>query len=207
MNEQTTTRFNNLKYEHFKVNFKGLNIEVKLLDNNAVFPNSEDKNAVEEFKVLITYKGKTMNFKFYNSQMEKGISDYLNELGYMAYNNKQFKSFVSSKFSWGGYDDVKNRTDLIHERIYNLLYSIINSFANDNNADLSSFSFFCDNFGYDNDSIKARTIYNQLQEQQEKFFNLGIDEKLKTYLFEIAGQEEKPFEEDVKKAIEQARTI
>jgi hypothetical protein len=205
--ETLKSRFNNLKYEHFKIEFKGLLFEVKLIDNEAVFPNSKDNKQVEQFKVSVTNKDKKISFNFYNSIMEKGISDYLNSLGYVAYNNKQFKSFVSSKFSWGGYDDVKNRNDLIRKRIYHLFYGIVNSMAMDIEEDLSSFSWFCSNFGYDKDSRTSERIFKSCQEQQEKDLSLNIDEKTRKYLREEANQETNKFSKDIKEAIERAKEI
>ena len=111
---ETLTRFNNIRYEHFKVNFKGLIIEVKLLDNDATFPNSNNKDFCEEFKISITNKEKTINFKFYNSIMEREISQLLNTNGlenvyknllfgdYGIFKAGEFKKLMTKKFMWGG---------------------------------------------------------------------------------------------------------
>jgi hypothetical protein len=201
------TRFGNLDYKHFDLIFKGLLFDIKLIDSESVFPNSTDNKQVEQFKVVVQNKDKKITFFFYNSQMEKGISDYLDSLGYVAYNNKQFKSFVSSRFSWGGYDDVKNKQDLTKKRIYHLFYGILNSMAQDIEEDLSSFSWFCNNLGYDEDSRTAEKIYKTCQEQQEKLLSLGIDEKTRKYFQEEAQQETDKFSTDIKTAIENAKAI
>lgn len=202
-----------LKYEHFKVELNGLSVELKLLDNEATFPNSSDTQKVEEFKVtiknlfgLLGEKEKKISFKFYNSQMEREISKYLNELGYVAYNNRQFKEWMSYRFMWGGYDKVKNRTELIKERIRNLLYSVINCVARDRGEDLSSFSWFCSIFGFDEDSRNAERIYKECQVMQDKINSLQLSDKQIKFFDEEANQETDKFSEEIRKATEKAVT-
>jgi hypothetical protein len=198
-----------MKYEHFKINFKGLEFEVKLLDSEAFFPNSlkEDKKAYcEEFKVIVKNKNKEINFKFYNSQMEREISKYLNELGYIKYHNPTFKSYMK-RFMWGGYDKVKNRDDLIKQRIINLFYSIINDMAFNYFEDLISFSWFCNNFGYDEDSRTAETIFKNCQDFQSKLLSLDFSKEFLKYLEEHAQQETDKFKEDIIKAVEESKTL
>ena len=95
--ETLKTRFNNVKYEHFKVNFKGLVIEVKLLDDKATFPNSDNNDFCEEFKITISRtptsgaKEKEISYKFYNSVMEREISQILKE------HNKGFNGWALVK--------------------------------------------------------------------------------------------------------------
>lgn len=195
-----------LKYEHFKINFKGLIFDIKLIDNEANFPNTDDKKPIEQFKVSVYNGNKKISYNFYNSQMEKEISDYLNNLRYLSYSNKEFKEWFK-RFSWGGYDDVKNKRDLTNKRIYHLFYSIINTFAGNENDDYSSFNFFCDNFGYEKDSRRAEKIFNECVELQEKIYSLCIDGKIIKYLREEANQETDKFSKDIKEAINKAEEI
>ena len=68
--ENIKSRFNNLRYEHFIIEFKGLIIEFKLIDNKAFFPNldkKEKKDFIEQFKITIINKNKDINYYFYNS--------------------------------------------------------------------------------------------------------------------------------------------
>lgn len=198
-----------LKYEHFFIKFKGLDFEIKLLDDSALFPNSlkEDKNLIEEFKVIVNNKDKEISFKFYNSQMEREISLYLNNLGYVKYNNREFKSFVNRRFNWGGYDKVKNREDLIKQRIINLFYSILNDIAFNYSNDLTSFNYFCDSFGYDKDSRRVEKIFNSCIELQEKLLSLNFDEKFLKYLENEVQQETEKFNQDIIKAIEESKNL
>lgn len=53
---------------------------------------------------------------------------------------------------------------------------IIHSIIDDTEALHSSFSDWCDNFGYDNDSIKALNIYNQCTDNAKKLRKV-IDNK------------------------------
>lgn len=198
-----------LKYEHFFIKFKGLDFEIKLLDDSALFPNSlkEDKSFCEEFKVIVNNKDKEISFKFYNSQMEREISLYLKNLGYVKYNNREFKTFVNCRFMWGGYDKVKSREDLIKQRIINLFYSILNDIAFNYFNDLTSFNWFCDSFGYDKDSRTAEKIFNSCIELQEKLYSLNFDEKFLKYLENEVQQETEKFNQDIIKAIEESKIL
>jgi len=205
---ETLTRFNNLRYEHFKVNFKGLVFEVKLLDDSATFSNSNNKDLVEEFKVIVTNGEKSISYKFYNSIMEREISSII-KLYNKNLNFSQLKIHLKQKplKMWGGYDEVRNFKQLTETRIYNLLYSIINSFGSDMDIETDDFKFFCDSFGYDEDSRTAEKIFNASIEFKQKVNTLKLSENQINYLRDIAGREEKPFKEDVLKAIEKAKEI
>jgi len=202
--ETLKTRFNNIQYEHFKVHFKGLIIEVKLLDDMATFPNSENKGFCEEFKIIITNKDKTISYKFYNSIMEKEISDIIKL--YKNINFSQMKRHLKQKplKMWGGYDKVKNTTELNKERVFNLLYGVLNCFASDKETETESFKFFCEDFGYDEDSIKAEKIFKAVLEMKAKIYDLKLNPKQEKYFDEEAGQETEKFKQDVYKSIETA---
>ena len=64
---------------------------------------------------------------------------------------------------WGGYDkDLRNSKTLEIVRAKHLLYSILNCFALDKGTETESFKFFCDSFGYDEDSIELKRYLRQL---------------------------------------------
>lgn len=198
------TRFDNLKYENFKIEFKGILFEIKRLDDMAHFPNDNNKkNFCEEFKVIVTYKDKSIEYKFYNSVMEqqisKGIEMYKGKMS-----ESQIIKLVRPKM-WAGYDECKNLKSLTEKRIYYLLYSIINCMSNDLTNDLSSFSWFCSNYGYDEDSITANNIYRECQIMKSKLLSLHLDSDIIKYLEEEAGQESETFSNDILKAIEKAK--
>lgn len=207
--ENLKTRFNNLRYEHFKVEFKGLVIEIKLLDNKATFPNSDNKDLCEEFKISVTHKDKTISYKFYNSVMEREISDILaNEI--YTINWSQTKQYLKTRplKMWGGYDeDLKSSKTLEYARIKHLLYSVLNCFALDKETETESFKFFCDNFGYDEDSIKAEKIYKAVLEMKAKIYDLKLTEKQETYFNEEANQETDKFKQDVYTSVDNAKDI
>ena len=208
--ENLKSRFNNLKYKHFKINFIDLDFEIKLLDENSSFPNSDIKDLCGEFKVIITHKDKTIIFKFYNSIMEREISKYL-KLNLESYpigvlNVRDFKNFMGHKM-WGGYDKIKNLRELTEERIYFLLNSIINCIAMERTTETDSFKFFCDSFGYEEDSRKAYKIFNTVIEQKEKIQSLNLTEKQIKYLDEEANQETDKFNKDIRQAIKQAKEL
>jgi len=211
--ETLKTRFNNIKYEHFKVNFKGLVIEVKLLDDKATFPNSDNKGFCEEFKITISRtptsgaKEKEISYKFYNSIMEREISKILKS------NNKSFSSWALVKSllkshplkMWGGYDkDLKNSKTLEIVRAKHLFYSILNCFALDKGTETESFKFFCDNFGYDEDSIRAEKIFKAVLEMKSKIYDLKLTPEQEKYFNEEANQETEQFKQDVYNAVDNA---
>jgi len=207
MMETLKTRFNNIKYEHFKVNFKGLIIEVKLLDDSANFPNSENKDFCEEFKISITHKEKTISYKFYNSVMERQISHILKEHSKSFNNWALVKSLLKSRplKMWGGYDkDLKNSKSLEIARAKHLLYGVLNCLAFDKETETESFKFFCDSFGYNEDSIKAEKIFKAVLEMKAKICDLKLTEEQEKYLNEEANQETDKFKEEVYNAIDNA---
>jgi len=206
------TRFNNLRYEHFKASLNGLTFEVKLLDDNSSFPFEEKHNNIEEFKVIVTNNSnkRTINFKFYNSQMERNISENIKQnieqYPKGALKVKEFKSFMNS-LMWGGYDKIKSLKELNEARIENLFYSILHSWALDMSTDITSFNDFCDNLGYDNDSRKAEKVFNAIIEQQAKVLSLWLSIEQIKYLNEEVNQETEKFSVDIKQAIQEAKQI
>lgn len=204
----TLTRFGNLKYEHFKIKFLNLDWEIKLLDDCTTFPNSDNKNLCEEFKIIVTNGDKTISYKFYNSSMEKQISDILKQ-----HNKNLSWGLIKSSLKtnllrmWGGYDkDLKNNKTLEYARIKHLFYSVLNCFAQDMTTDLSSFSWFCSNFGYHEDSRKAEKIFNECVTMQDKIKSLNLNKEQIKYLEDEAQQETNDFKEDVYNTIEQTKT-
>ena len=196
------------KYEDFKINFKGLLFEVKLLDDSAEFPNDDSKRLHEEFKVYVSNGTNKINFKHYNSGMERELTKILNNKKEPLFtftgilNIREFKTLMTKKFMWGGYDKIINLQTLRTARIKNLLYGIINNLACDleNNG---TFKDFCDNYGYDFDSRKAKKIYHAVTEQNEKLQSLNLTREQKEYLREEAEQETEQFEEDILKAVQE----
>lgn len=204
--ETLKTRFNNIKYEHFKVNFKGLIIDVRLLDDKATSPNQEEiKDFCEEFKISITNKDKTISYKFYNSIMEREISDII-KLYNKDLNFSQMRQHLKQKplKMWAGYDKIKSFKELNRERAFHLLYSVLNCLSLDKNTETESFKFFCHEFGYDEDSIKAERIYKAVQELKAKIYDLRLTEGQERYLDEEVNQETDKFKQDVYKAIDTA---
>lgn len=209
MTTQIKSRFGNMKYEHFKINFKGLVIEVKLIDNEATFPNTDSRALIEEFKVKITNKETSIGYLFYNSVMERQISEFLKNnrtKGFQYSNIAEFKRYISRTFSWGGYDDVKNNKELTNKRIWWLLLGILvdlQSYIKFSEYSGSDFDWFCDNFGYDKDSRKAEKIYREMQDMEKKVNSLKLSEEQENYLINEVQQETDKFSKELKKAIEQ----
>jgi len=69
-------------------------------------------------------------------------------------------------------DHDKGKTDLNKED----LIDAFRCFIDDSLSGLGSFDDFCDNFGYDNDSMNAFRIYQSCQESTKKARKLGLSE-------------------------------
>jgi hypothetical protein len=211
MNPELVSRFGNRKYEHFEFDYNGLNFEVKLLDSDAHFPNTDQEKPCEEFKIAVInvqmgQEVKAINYKFYNSIMEREISQILKE------HNKnsqwgQIKGLLEDRplRGWGGYDKhMANFTKFTQERIFKLAYSILNCFANDMQQ-INSFSEFCDNFGYEKDSFKAKKVFDSYAELQAKIESLKLTEKQKNFLIDIVATEEEDFNDTLHYALEEEK--
>ena len=73
--------------------------------------------------------------------------------------------------------------------------------------DLSSFSWFCSNFGYDEDSRTAESIFKSCQDYQSKLLSLNLNKEFLKYLEEHVQQETENFKEDIIKAVEESKTL
>lgn len=130
--------------------------------------------------------------------MERAISIYLQELGYnIPFSIKTFRSWMHNNHMWAGYDKVKNREDLNNQRVRNLIYSIVNSMASDLNEDLESFSWWCSNLGYDEDSRKAERIFNLCREIKEKICSLNLCKEQLEFLNNEALEETGKFQKEI----------
>lgn len=203
-----------MKYENFSFNFKGLEFEVKLLDNSATFPNSDDNTLHEEFKVIVKNGDKQISYKFYNSNMEREISELLNNKkdgviwGYNGnFRIMAFKKYMDKEHMWGGYDDIKSFEELEKERIFNLAYSILTSFVLDMNTDTSSFKEFCSTFGYNEDSRQDERIFNAVIENKEKIESLKLTKEQKKFLNNEVERETEEFNKYLREILKDKNSV
>jgi hypothetical protein len=194
------------KYEHFNFKFKGLDFEIKLIDDCSYFPNSEEIKPVEEFKIIVKNKDKEINYKFYNSIMEREISQILKE-NLKKYHFSQVKRLLKDRplKMWGGYDKINTFSDFDLRRMEHLSYSVLNCFALDKETETDDFKFFCDNLGYNEDSIKALNIFSEVVKLKRKILSLNLTEEQEKYFNEEVNQETETFNNDLKKAIFEAK--
>jgi len=82
---------------------------------------------------------------------------------------REFRVYMTKKHMWGGYDKVISFKQLDNERVFNLLYSFLNCAFNDLSYCDNTFIGFCDEFGYDLDSIKSKKTYEAVISQGVKF--------------------------------------
>lgn len=193
-------------YEEGMIKLKGLKISWRFLDN--VIPkNWDSKQEIEQFRIKIQNGDKKESFDFYNSIMEKEISDKLKENKKGYYQNwRQLFLFIRPKM-WGGYDDAKkNYQTFVKKRIWWLLSSALNSIMRDgfkfSEYSGSSFDWFCDNFGYDKDSRKAEKIFKACQEMEEQLKNLDFNKEQSIYIENQIMQKTDLFNKHLAVAIE-----
>ena len=80
------------------------------------------------------------------------------------------KEYVTDYFMGSGLVDEMGRPKKPTKK--DILYSMIMDDINDMN-----FNGFCDNFGYDKDSIKALKIYKAYQKQTKAYYNMFDNEE------------------------------
>ena len=80
------------------------------------------------------------------------------------------KEYVTDYFMGSGLVDEMGRPKKPTKK--DILYSMIMDDINDMN-----FNGFCDNFGYDKDSIKALKIYKACQKQTKAYYNMFDSEE------------------------------
>lgn len=80
----------------------------------------------------------------------------------LSYNNQVF---VTDYYMGAGLVDEKGRAK--KPKLKDILYSLITDDVTDMN-----FNEFYDNFGYDNESIKALEIYRDCKKQTEAYYNM-----------------------------------
>jgi hypothetical protein len=208
MKTELVSRFGNRKYEHFEFDYNDLNFEVKLLDSDAHFPNTDQEKPCEEFKIAVInvqmgQEVKAINYKFYNSIMEREISKALG-----MHNKNTAWGLIKGQLAnvlkgWGGYDKhMANFTKFSQQRIFNLAYSILNCFANDMQQ-INSFPEFCDTYGYEQDSIKAKKIFDSYAELQAKIESLKLSEKQRDFFINVVAIEEEDFNDTLHYALEE----
>lgn len=207
MKTELVSRFGNRRYEHFEFDYNGLNFEVKLLDSDAHFPNADQEKPCEEFKITVTnaclgQEIKTITYKFYNSIMEREISKALG-----MHNQNTAWGLIKGQLAnvlrgWSGYDKhMANFTKFRQQRIFNLAYSILNCFAKDMQQ-INSFPEFCDTYGYEQDSIKAKKIFDFYAELQAKIESLKLTEKQRDFFINVVATEEEDFNDTLQFALE-----
>jgi hypothetical protein len=188
------------EYIKSEIVFKDLKFNISL---NVI----EDKNEV--FKVVITNLNNNRQImidNFKNSIMEYNLTQEIKEYEILKFSKRQkypFSYFLKNCISlkgWGGYDQVKSLKELDQARTFNLIYSILNDFSRyvDFLEGNLSFKEFCDNFGYDEDSIKAKEIYKSCLSYYEKIVSLYLTKEQKQYFLNEAQQETDQFNKDLK---------
>ena len=147
------------------MDYKNCNVTIKNINFKAELIGTE--NNTEIFNITITNlkNNKSINQKFNNSIMEYNLSKEINQFVSNPINyHCNFIYFLENSNAlkwWAGYNNIKKFKELDNKRIEYLLYSVINDFSLYINFvdENPFFKEFCLNFGYEEDSIKAKKIY------------------------------------------------
>lgn len=190
------------------VTFKDIKVTWQKIDNVIAFDNKE---LTEKFYFTLSYNNVKISFDFYNSIMERQISDIMEMHGILeSFCMPQFKQTVYTELKrrplnmWGGYDKLRDLKAFQNKRIYYLLYGALHSFFLDsfNFSDYNpTFKDFCFNYGYDEDSIKANKIYKKCIKQVEKLKKLKLSDKLLKYIEENIMQETDKYSKDISEVL------
>lgn len=171
------------------MDYKNCNVTIKNINFKAELIGTE--NNTEIFNITITNlnNNKSINQKFKNSIMEYNLSKEINH--YVANPINYHCNFIyflnnsNALKGWAGYDNLKNLKELDNKRIEYLLYSVI--------YDFSLYINFvdCINFGYEEDSIKAKKVYEGCLNYSHLIrYKLFLDKDQEAYFLNIVKPED-----------------
>jgi len=165
----------------------GVSFSAKFIKHDKHF--IDDKETRDIYKIVIKRGDREFKFNFGQSIQESGVY----------YNSKQIKTFPKKfnelrKIKILKYTDKEHRYLIIKFREwfcreifpinginqirfgkYPSAYDILACLQK---SDVGDFQEFCDNFGYNNDSIKAKTIYNAVIEEFKNVERIWDSEEL-----------------------------
>lgn len=145
---------------NFKVHHTGLNFDSDFFikDSYKIFINNE---AFEYFQGI--------GHRIEKSRYRR--DDAKKWLNFRAHKDSESYSYLVSK--------LQNCTRTKELNIDDVLFCLVI----DSYCGSLSFSEFCDNYGYDNDSLKALNIYLDCEKTKDKLNRLGIDIETANQLF------------------------
>ena len=201
-----------MKYEKGEIVLKKISEDFKIKWVVCGTSNKFNNGEVEKINIEVINGNQKIDYNFYNSIMERKISDRLN-LYKMPLDFLKFRNDIRIGVCkmWGGYDEdfnnkkIGNIKQFTQKRIYWLLSSVLIDFAGFYNFSECNLNFkdFCDNFGYDNTLREHELIYKKCLEMEEKFNSLNLSEESLKYLSEIVAQEDESFNKYIKLKIEE----
>ena len=101
--------------------------------------------------------------RVYNPSHTRGV--------WRGYNESYYNHIKNKNLTENGYMELVKMSKAVEPKIKDVLYSL----ASDSDALEYQFSEWCDNLGYDLDSIEAKKIYESCQENGFKLKRLGLD--------------------------------
>ena len=197
-----------MDYKKGEVKFKGLKFSWNLITTE-----KGTNGEYEVFNIEIEKDGIKIRQEFNNSIMENKISELMKLYpNYKTMDFIQFRNHLRTSVCkmWGGYDKgiddktkIKNFKEFNKKRIWWLLLSIITDFSNYIEFE-EGFSWFCANYGYDEDSRKAEDIYKKCLDYFNKIETLKLSDEQRKYFINEVSQETNLFcHKDLNKIIEE----
>ena len=148
----------NERGEVMKSNRLKKEIRTKVIHVGLIF---KDERYQDQWIVLISQNNKTEHFNY-----STGIGHRYDTITKKKYMPKGKLKDCNPNRAW-----IEENTKAVKPGIDDILYCLIM----DSGADQQSFDDWCEDFGYDSDSIKVRKMYELCQENAQKMNNLGFD--------------------------------
>jgi len=164
---------------------KKIELKIEFIKNDKYFIDDEDKRDI--YKISLKRGKRNISFNFGQSIIDSGfkiVYKFLdNEKKFMytfteehLYTSKDIKKDISKLFNekrdYFGYNTQIEKIELpTPPTAYDILTSL-------QKYEFENFQDFCDQFGFDNDSIKALKIYNDVVEEFKKVTYLFSDQEI-----------------------------
>lgn len=151
-----------------------LQIKVEFLKNDYHFIN--DKNIRDIYKITLIKGGRRFSFNFGQSINNSGFY-YTKGVRKITIDRKEINNkHLVSLIKTSDYDFLNNgKSDVIHYPKEPTMYDVLTCLQK---YDVGSFEDFCSEFGYDDDSRKAKKTYKAVVKEYDKVCSLFNEQEL-----------------------------
>ena len=164
---------------------KKIELKIDFIKNDKYFMDDDDKRDI--YKISLKRDKREISFNFGQSIIDSGFKIVYKFAG----NENKFKHTFTEQHLYNSKNVEKDINKLFNEKRNNFGFSAqIESFqlpkpptaydvlASLQKYEVGNFEDFCDNFGFNNDSIKALKTYNNVVEEFKKVTYLFSDQEI-----------------------------